>query len=148
MRDVSNEQIIFGGNYYTDFLPPSSCWVVWDKENGDNDFADCELAWCSLNRAVRLCRYRWAGMLQGNMKMKEERIHPTQKPLPVIEWILNKFTKDGDLICDPFMGSGTTAVACHKLNRRFIGFELDKEYYDLSTKRLETFKNQISLFDI
>ena len=147
MREISKEQIIFGGNYYADFLPPSSCWVVWDKENGDNDFADCELAWCSLNKAVRLYRYRWQGMLQGNMKMKEERIHPTQKPLPVIEWILNKFTKEGDTDLDPFMRSGTTAVACHKLKRNYIGFELDKEYYDLSMQRISDVRNQISIFD-
>lgn len=148
MREISNEQIIFGGNYYTDFLPPSSCWIVWDKENGDNDFADCELAWCSLHKAVRLCRYRWSGMLQGNMKNKEIRIHPTQKPLPVIEWIINKYTNEGDLILDPFMGSATTAIACHKLNRRYIGFELDEEYYRLGIARIESEKAQLSIFDL
>lgn len=148
MREVSKEQVIFGGNYYTDYLPPSSCWLVLDKENGDNDFADCELAWCSLEKAVRIYRYRWAGMLQGNMKNKETRIHPTQKPLPLIEWILNKYTKEGDLICDPFMGSGTTAIACHKLKRRYIGFELDKEYFDLASKRIDDVKAQISIFDM
>ena len=147
MREISNEQIIFGGNYYTDFLPPSSCWIVWDKENGDSDFADCELAWCSRKSAVRVCRYRWAGMLQGNMKNKETRIHPTQKPLPVIEWILNKYTNEGDLILDPFIGSGTTAAACHKLKRRYIGFELDKEYFDLAENRIKELKNQLSIFD-
>lgn len=148
MREISNEQVIFGGNYFADMLPPTSCYIVWDKENGENDFADCELAWCSHKSAVRLIKYRWSGMLQGNMKHKEKRIHPTQKPLPVIEWILNKYTKEGDLICDPFMGSGTTAVACHKLQRRFIGFELDKEYYDLANERIEEVKNQLSIFDI
>lgn len=148
MREISNQQIIFGGNYFADLLPPSSCWIVWDKETGDNGYADCELAWCSLNKAVRLYRYRWQGMLQGNMKMKEERIHPTQKPLPVIEWILNKFTKEGDTVLDPFMGSGTTAVACHKLKRNYIGFELDKEYYDLSMQRISDVRNQISVFDL
>ena len=148
MREVSKQQIIFGGNYYTDYLPPSSCWIVWDKENGATDFADCELAWSSYKGAVRIFRYMWNGMLQGNMKNKEKRVHPTQKPLPLIEWILNKYTKEGDLILDPFMGSCTTAVACYKMNRHYIGFELDKEYYEIGMKRLEEVKNQISIFDL
>ena len=148
MREVSKEQIIFGGNYYTDYLPPSSCWIVWDKVNGENDFADCEIAWCSHKSAVRLFRYMWNGMLQGNMKHREKRIHPTQKPLPLIEWLLNKYTKEGDLILDPFMGSGTTAVACHKLKRHYICFELDKEYFNLASERLEVQKAQLSIFDL
>lgn len=148
MRKVSKNQIIFGGNYYTDYLPPSSCWVVWDKQNGENDFADCELAWCSQDSAVRICRYRWAGMLQGNMKHKEKRIHPTQKPLPVIEWLLNKYTKEGDLVLDAFMGSFTTAVACHKLKRHFIGAEIDKDYFNEGYMRLNAVKAQISIFDL
>lgn len=147
MRKVSKNQIIFGGNYYTDFLPPSSCWIIWDKLNGDNDFADCEMAWCSLNKAVRKFAYRWAGMLQGDMKNKEIRIHPTQKPLPLLTWILNNYTKDGDLILDPFMGSFTTAVACHKTHRRYIGAELDKEYFNKGYERLNKVKSQISFFD-
>lgn len=147
MRKVSKNQIIFGGNYYTDFLPPSPCWIIWDKLNGDNDFADCEMAWCSLNKSVRKFSYRWAGMLQGDMKNKEIRIHPTQKPLPLLTWILNKYTKDGDLILDPFMGSFTTAVACHKTHRRYIGAELDKEYYNKGQERLNKVKSQISFFD-
>lgn len=147
MRKVSKNQIIFGGNYYTDFLPPSPCWIIWDKLNGDNDFADCEMAWCSLNKSIRKFEYRWAGMLQGDMKNKEIRIHPTQKPLPLLTWILNKYTKDGDLILDPFMGSFTTAVACHKTHRRYIGAELDKEYYNKGQERLNKVKSQISFFD-
>lgn len=147
MRKVSKNQIIFGGNYYTDYLPPSSCWIVWDKLNGDNDFADCEMAWCSLNKSVRKFEYRWAGMLQGDMKNKEIRIHPTQKPLPLLIWILNTYTKEGDLILDPFMGSFTTAVACHKTSRQFIGAELDKEYFDKGYERLNKVKSQLSIFD-
>lgn len=148
MLACSKNQVIFGGNYFADLLPPTSCYIVWDKQNDGNDFADCELAWCSSKSAVRVIRYRWSGMLQGNMKMKEKRIHPTQKPLPVIEWILNKYTKEGDLILDPFAGSCTTAVACHKLNRRYICAEKDEEYFNLGVQRLEDFKNQISIFDI
>lgn len=148
MREVSKEQIIFGGNYHTDYLPPSSCWIVWDKVNGANSFADCELAWSSYKGAVRLFRYMWHGMLQGNAKNREKRVHPTQKPLPLLEWLLNKYTKEGDLILDPFMGSGTTAVACHKLKRRYIGFELDEEYFNIANERLDAVKAQISIFDL
>lgn len=147
IKKISKNQIIFGGNYYTDYLQPSSCWIVWDKLNGDNDFADCELAWCSLNKSVRKFDYRWAGMLQGNMKDKEIRIHPTQKPLPLFVWILNNYTKEGDTIFDPFMGSFTTAVACHKMGRKFLGAELDKEYFDKGSKRLAQVQSQLSMFD-
>lgn len=146
IKSISKDQIIFGGNYYTDYLPPSPCWIVWDKKNDGNDFADCELAWCSKKSAVRICRYLWNGMLQGNMAMKEKRVHPTQKPLPVMEWILNKYTKENDLIIDPFAGSGTTLVACHKLNRKYIGFEKEEEYVGYANERLNDLKNQISMF--
>lgn len=148
MRKVSKHQVIFGGNYFADMLPPSSCWLVWDKLNGKSDFADCELAWTSFNTSVRRFAYRWAGMLQGNMKAKEKRLHPTQKPLPLIEWILNTYTKPGELIADFYSGSGTVAVACHKLKRHFISCEKDQEYYSLSVDRLEGVKAQISIYDL
>ena len=121
--------------------------MVWDKVNGNTDFADCELAWCSLNKAVRICRYRWSGMLQGNMKCKEQRIHPTQKPLPVIEWLLKRFTNEGELVLDAFMGSFTTAIACHKLKRHYLGSEINTEYFQKGMERLNAVKAQISIFD-
>lgn len=141
---VSKNQIIFGGNYFADLLPASSCWIVWDKENGKTDFADCELAWTSFKTAVRLFRYRWQGMLQGNMGRKEERIHPTQKPLPLMEWIIANYTKEDEIVLDPFMGSGTTGEACIRFNRKFIGIEKEKDYFDLASKRLEDAQNQLS----
>lgn len=147
MRECSKNQIIFGGNYYADYLPPSSCWIVWDKLNGANDFADCELAWTSFKTAVRRIQYRWSGMLQGDMKHKEKRLHPCQKPLPVMEWIIEKYTNKDDIILDCFAGSCTTAVACHRLGRKFICCELDKEYYEIGVRRLEQEKNQINLFE-
>ena len=128
MLRVSKNQIIFGGNYYTDYLYPSSCWIVWDKDNGNNDFADCELAWTSFKSAVRMVKYRWNGMLQEDMAHKEKRIHPTQKPVPLFTWILGKYSKENDLICDPFLGSGTTLEACRKTNRNCIGFEISDEW--------------------
>jgi site-specific DNA-methyltransferase (adenine-specific) len=135
MQRISKNQIIFGGNYYTDYLKPSSCWIVWDKDNGDNDFADCELAWASFKTAVRMIKYRWNGMLQGDMKHKEKRVHPTQKPVPLFTWILEKYSNEGDLICDPFLGSGTSLAACRKTNRNCIGFEISDKWEHLYADR-------------
>ena len=146
MFRVSKNQIIFGGNYFVEHLYNSSCWIVWDKNNTGN-FADCELAWTSFKTAVRKFEYTWNGFIQGDMKNKEERIHPTQKPLPLFEWILNNYSEEGQTIYDPFGGSGTTAVACHRLNRNFMVTELDEEYYNLSVERLEKERNQASIFD-
>lgn len=149
MFKVSKNQIIFGGNYYTDILPPTKSWIVWNKRkpNMHNDFADCEMAWCSTGQA-RIFHYEYMGMIQGDMKNKDERFHPTQKPTQIICQLLNYYTKENDLILDPFMGSFTTAVACHKLKRRFIGAELDEEYYRLGSERLRAEQNQISIFDL
>ncbi|WP_297931237.1 site-specific DNA-methyltransferase [uncultured Coprobacter sp.] len=150
MFAVSKNQIIFGGNYYTDFLPPTKSWIVWDKRCDDklrNDFADCELAWLSKGVA-RVFRYLYNGMLQGDMKNKDERFHPTQKPTQIICQLLNYYTKENDLILDPFMGSFTTAVACHRLNRRFIGAELDKEYFEKGSKRLDAEMAQLNMFNM
>jgi DNA modification methylase len=139
MFRISKNQIIFGGNFF-DF-PPSSCWIVWDKDNGDNDFADCELAWTSFKSAVRKFTWRWNGLLQEDMAHKEKREHPTQKPLPLMEWCLQKYSESGDLILNPFLGSGTTAVACKKLGRNFIGIEKEPAYVGIALKRLEKVNN-------
>lgn len=149
MFKVSKNQIIFGGNYYTDYLPPTKSWIVWDKRCDDKyrcDYADCELAWCSKGVA-RVFHYIYNGMLQGDMKNKDERFHPTQKPTQLIIQLINYYTKEGDLIFDPFMGSFTTAVCCHKTGRRYLGAELDKEYFDKGSERLNKLKSQISIFD-
>lgn len=134
MREVSHNQVIFGGNYFR--LPPTPCWIVWDKKNGNNDFADCELAWTSFSSAVRMIRYRWAGMLQENMKEKEVRHHPTQKPVAVMRWILEKYANPEHVILDPFMGSGTTAIACEQLGIKWIGVEREEQYCEIAAKRL------------
>jgi len=132
---ISKNQVIFGGNYYTDYLKPSSCWVVWDKDNGETDFADCELAWCSFNKAVRIFRYKWQGMLQENMKHKEKRYHPTQKPIALFKWILEKYSSSGDVVLDPFLGSGTTLRACRETDRIGLGFEINPDYESIIRKR-------------
>ena len=145
LLDMSERQIIFGGNYFV--LPPSRCWLVWDKQNGEGSgYADCELAWTNLDKAVRRVYWRWAGMLQKNMgDKKEERFHPTQKPVGVMEWCINHLPKE-DLIFDPFMGSGTTGIACANLGRKFIGIEREEDYFDIACKRIEEAYKQPDLF--
>ena len=137
---VSKQQIIFGGNYFK--LPPSSCWLVWDKQNGSNDFADCELAWTNLPKAVRRIYWRWNGMIHKGDDVRE---HPTQKPVGVMEWCLNHIP-DAQTILDPFMGSGTTGVACAKMGRKFIGIELEPKYFDIACKRIEDAYKQPDMF--
>lgn len=129
---ISDHQIIFGGNYYR--LPPSSCWLVWDKENGASDFADIEMAWTNLKKAARLKRYLWNGMLRANGEKRGD--HPTQKPIGIMEWCLS-FIPDSQIILDPFMGSGTTGVACARSGRKFIGIEKDPEYFEIACQRVQ-----------
>jgi len=147
MMRVSKHQIIFGGNYFLEYLYNTSCFIVWDKDNGKTDFADCELAWTSFKTATRKFKWKWQGMLQENMgERKEKRIHPTQKPLQLFKWILNNYTEEGQTILDPFAGSGTTAIACHDLKRNFICIEKELEYVAISQKRLDEARMQLSLF--
>lgn len=135
MMRISKNQIIFGGNYFIENLYASPCWIVWDKDNSGN-FADCELAWTSFKTGVKKYRYRWNGMLQEDMKNKEVRIHPTQKPRVLFKKIIVDYSKEGDTILDPFLGSGTTAVACKELGRKYIGIEIDPEYCKIAEQRL------------
>jgi len=148
VRRVSKHQIMWGGNYFVG-LPISPCWLVWDKRCGitpERTFADCELAWCSQNKPARVFRYLWDGMLQGNMADKEKRYHPTQKPVPLFVWCLLNYSKPGDLIIDPFCGSGTTALACHKTGRRFICIDREQKYIDIAQKRYKDLIAQQDLF--
>lgn len=134
MRERSRWQVIFGGNYFP--LPPSSCWLVWDKDNGDNDFADCELAWTNLRKAVRRVRYRWQGMLQQNMAAKEPRWHPTQKPLDVMAWVIGHLPDGVSSVLDPYAGSGTTLVAAKQAGMSAIGIEQSERYCEIAVDRL------------
>lgn len=150
MFKVSKNQIIFGGNYYTDFLPPTKSWVIWDKrceDNMRNDFADCEMAWCSKGVA-RVFHYLYNGMIQGNMANKDVRFHPTQKPSQLITQLLIFYTKEGDVIFDPFAGSCVVGVCCHKTQRHYIGCEINKLYYDKGVNWLNKEKSQLSFFDL
>jgi site-specific DNA-methyltransferase (adenine-specific) len=137
MFRVSKNQIIFGGNYFMEYLPSSPCWIVWDKDNGASYFADCELVWTSFKTAVRKVKFKWNGMLQGDMKNKEERVHPTQKPIQVMRWILEHYTTEAQSILDPFAGSGTTLVAAKELGRRATGIEKDEYYIEVAKQRLD-----------
>jgi site-specific DNA-methyltransferase (adenine-specific) len=145
---VSKNTIIWGANHFIQDIPNSnsSSWVVWDKQNGDNDFADCELAWTNYKTAVRKFEFRWAGMLQGNMKNKENRIHPTQKPASLYKWLLDKYAKQGDKILDTHLGSGSIAIACHDYKFDLTACELDKEYFDSAMKRINNHMAQTKLF--
>lgn len=147
--EMSDNQIIFGGNYYTDILPPTKSWVVWDKRNNGmrNDFADCELAWCSKDVA-RVFHYVYMGMIQGDMKNKDYRFHPTQKPTQLWIMLLNYYTKEGDLILDPFAGSQSLRIACHRLQRHYIGAEADGDYYKQGCEWFKRETNQLSIFDM
>lgn len=133
-QDTAQVAILWGGNYYG--LPASSCWLVWDKDNGTNDFADCELAWTNMNRAVRKFKWRWNGMIQehGGDK-KEPRVHPTQKPLALMRWCLS-LVPEAQTVLDPFMGSGTTLVAARLEGRKAIGIEISERYCEAAVKRL------------
>jgi len=132
---ISKNQIIFGGNYFVEYLKNSPCWLVWDKDNTGN-FADCELCWTSFKTSVKKYKYTWNGMLQENMKQKEVRQHPTQKPVELIRRILVDYSDEGELICDPFGGSGTTARACKDLNRKYILIEKEPDYVKICNQRL------------
>ena len=144
---VSKNQIIWGANHFISNIPiNSSCWIVWDKDNGETDFADCELAWTSFKTAVRKFKWKWSGMLQQNMKNKEQRIHPTQKPAALYKWLLKNYAKEGDKILDTHLGSGSISIACHDLNFDLVGCELDKDYFEAASKRLELHQRQQRLF--
>ena len=144
---VSKNQIIWGANHFISKIPyDSSCWIVWDKDN-TGDFADCELAWTSFDSAVRKFKYRWNGMLQENMKNKEIRMHPTQKPIALYEWLLIKYAKPNDIILDTHVGSASSLIACYNTNHKFVGFELDEYYYKVSKQRLDTEMAQMRLSD-
>ena len=137
MMNSGTHLMFFGGNYFADKLPPSSCWLVWDKQNSGN-FADCELVWTNLKRAIRIFRYTWNGCIQQQPKIKEDRVHPTQKPIPLMRWCILQADKNfiQDTILDPFMGSGTTLVAAKQLGRKAIGIEIEEKYCEIAVKRL------------
>ena len=144
---VSKKTIIWGANHFISKIPhDSSCWLVW-KKNGQNencDFADCELAWTNFKTAVRFFDYAWTGF--GAKNSGEIRIHPTQKPIKLYEWLLGNYAKQGDKILDTHVGSASSLIACDKLGFDYIGCELDTDYFNAATERLESAKSQVKMF--
>jgi DNA modification methylase len=141
IRSKAKYQIIFGGNFYN--LPPTACWLVWDKLQSAA-FADCELAWTNLNKAVRRIQYQWNGMLRANNEPRGD--HPTQKPLGVMRWCVGQLPEDVETILDPFMGSGTTGVAAVKMGKKFIGIERERKYFDAACRRITEAYKQPDFF--
>ena len=144
LERVSNNQIIWGANHFR--ARNSSCWIVWDKVNGATDFADAELAYTSFTSAVRIYRFQWQGMLQGDMKNKEQRIHPTQKPVKLYDWLLANYAKPGQRILDTHLGSGSSAIAAHYFGCDFVGMEIDKDYFDAARARFKEQTRQLAMF--
>ena len=144
---VSKNQIIWGANHFIANIPNanSSCWIVWDKDNTGN-FADCELAWASFKTTVRKVKIRWNGMLQQNMKEKEMRIHPTQKPVQLYDWIFKNYASEGQKILDTHLGSQSSRISANKNKLHFTGFELDPDYFRDGNKRYEDHVSQLTLF--
>ena len=129
--------MVFGGNYIADLLPPSPCWLIWNKRDGfpSNNFADCELVWTSMSKPSRVYSYLWQGMLQGDMKNKEWHYHPTQKPVSVMRWCILQGGDSVHTVIDPFMGGGSTVRAALDLGRKCIGIEIEERYCEIAAKR-------------
>ena len=139
LKRVSKNQIIWGGNYFLDNLNSSRCFIVWDKKiSEDFSLAMCELAWTSFDKLAKI--YRMSVPKTGN------KIHPTQKPVKLYEWLLMNYAKEGDKILDTHLGSGSIALACHNLSYDLTACELDKDYYNTAIKRIEQHKAQIRMF--
>jgi site-specific DNA-methyltransferase (adenine-specific) len=144
---VSQNQIIWGANYFTQYLPNSMGWIVWNKNNGTTKFSDCELAFSSFDCALRMYTYTWNGMLQENMKEKEVRIHPTQKPVSLYDFCFDFANLEaGAKVLDTHLGSGSSRISANKNKLNFVGCEIDEEYFNKQNKRYEEFVSQARLW--
>lgn len=145
LKRVSKNQIVWGGNYMTDFLPPKMCWLLWDKGQRDFSLADGELAWTSFDKAMRIFTMPRAAAMQ-DAKNNGGKIHATQKPVKLYEWLLMNYAEKEDKILDTHLGSGSIAIACHNLGFDLTACELDKDYYEAAIKRINQHKQQIRIF--
>lgn len=157
LQRVSKNQIIFGCNYFTD--ETFGCGrIIWDKCNGDSDQSDCEIAYNSMTTRVDLFRYMWSGMMQGksmteghvmqgNKRLNEKRIHPTQKPSVLYAWIFQKYEKEGWKILDTHLGSGSSRIAAYNAGLDFVGFEIDNDYFHAQRRRFNEYASQVSMFE-
>jgi len=145
---VSKNQIVWGANHFVSLIPiNSSCWLLWDKGTGDNDYADGELAWTSFGGHVKKYFKSWVGA-NAKEQTEADRMHPTQKPIALYKWILANYAKPGDKILDTHVGSASSLIACHQMGFDFVGFELDPDYYRAATERLERARAQVSILDL
>jgi DNA modification methylase len=139
---IAKTVLIFGGNYFSDYLPVSNHWIAWDKRNTMPTFGDCELVWTNIKRnSVKMITKEYNGLIGK----EEERFHATQKPVKIIHWLINNYIDENTTILDPFMGSGTTGVACVQTGRNFIGIEIDPTYYAIAEKRIKDAQQQMRL---
>lgn len=140
---VSKNQIVWGGNYFN--LPPSRCFLIWDKGEGfyNRSYAECEMAWTSFDANAKI--FKRDPLARGDYKGK---IHPTQKPVALYEWLLKNYAKPGDKILDTHVGSASSLIACHKMGFDYLGFEIDEEYYNKAKKRLDEAKAQQTIFGL
>lgn len=138
--------IFWGGNYYASSLPDSSCWIVWDKDNGVSFFADAELAWTNQKTAVRICKHTWNGLIKESER-NEKRVHPTQKPIALAEWCISKYGEDAEIVLDLFLGSGSTLIACEKMEKICIGMEMSPDYCDVIIKRWQKFTGKEAILE-
>lgn len=155
---VSKNQIIWGGNYFAaEIARDSQCWIVWDKCHPEGvKFADAELAWTSFDSKTRIFRFLWNGMcqgtpgngtkMQGNKSRNEKRIHPTQKPIALYAWIFKNYAQPGDKILDTHLGSGSSRIAAYDAELDFVGYEIDKEYFDKQEERFAAHAAQMNMF--
>lgn len=143
---VSKNQIVWGGNYFADLLPPKKGWIYWDKKpNGENlTFSDGELAWTSFDKPLKMYSYAWIGF--GMVNSGEKKIHPTQKPVALYDWIIQNYCADANLLLDTHVGSGSSRIAAAKAGKQFIGFEIDPEYYEKQEKRFNDWNSQLRMF--
>lgn len=152
---VSKHYIVWGSNYFRFNFAPGR--IVWDKCNKNTTFSDCEIAATNLFDSIRLFRYMWNGMMQGknmtegyiqqgNKALNEKRIHPTQKPVILYDWIFKNFTKPGDKVLDTHLGSGSSRIAAYEAGVEFVGFEIDSHYFTAQEQRFEEYTNQMSMF--
>lgn len=148
LERVAKTRIIWGGNYFLEYLGATECLIVWDKRRRGLNFADCEIAWTDIKQPCRIYEFKWNGMLQEDMKNKEFRIHPTQKPVQLYKWLLNNYAKDGDIILDTHVGSASSLIACRETGHKYVGFEIDPDYYAMAKERLDAAEAQVNIFDL
>ncbi len=152
---ISKNQIIWGGNNFD--LPPTRGIIIWDKNNCMPKYSDGELAWTSFDRPLKICYYSWNGFKQaqyigrdapqhGNHSIKEHRIHPTQKPIKLYEWIFKNYAEEGQKILDTHLGSGSSRIAAYNYKMDFTGYEIDKDYFDAAEKRFKNHISQLMIF--